>query len=139
MNTLAAKKPASLLISFSHLSLTYMHRVKFLSYFIHVFVYVNMTSSLLKLLSYVFQNFNLTVTSEEVCLDIRNVKSVKGIPVFVLRLFSLMHVTAVCVLNFILSVNKLLYQFNSKMFSKPKDSKEPRKHCKKTRRCTIFR
>lgn len=139
MNTLAAKKPASLLISFSHLSLTYMHRVKFLSYFIHVFVYVNMTSQLLKLLSYVFQNFNLTVTSEEVCLDIRNVKSVKGIPVFVLRLFSLMHVTAVCVLNFILSVNKLLYQFNSKMFSKPKDSKEPRKHCKKTRGCTIFR
>lgn len=31
-------------LNFSHLSLTYMYRVKFLSYFIHVFVYVNMTS-----------------------------------------------------------------------------------------------
>ena len=71
MNTVATKKPASLLIRFSHLSLTYMHRVKFLSYFINVFVYVNMTSKLLKLLSYVFQNFNLTVTSEDVCLDRR--------------------------------------------------------------------
>lgn len=105
MNTVATKKPASLLISFSHLSLTYMHRVKFLSYFINVFVYVNMISKLLKLLSFVFQNFTLTVTSEDVCLDRRNVKSVKRIPVLVLRLFSLMHVPAVCVLNSILSFN----------------------------------
>lgn len=73
MNTVATKKPASLLISFLHLSLTYMYRVKFLSYFINVFVYDNMISKLLKLLSYVFQNFKLTVTSEDVCLDRRNV------------------------------------------------------------------